>query len=204
MTDSVKLNVFNCWAATYDWLLPSVFYQAVHQRLLEYVRLPKDPHILDLGCGTGKLLNRLATHYSQLTGIGLDFSPEMLNQARQKSVDPERLHYVQGKTDQIPYPENQFDAVFCSISFLHYPDAIAVMQEIYRVLKPGGMFYLVDYAPPKVCGQDTLIIPAGDLRFYSQRTREELGRQVALVTEAHDYLIGPVMLTIYAKPSQTE
>ena len=78
------------------------------------------------------------------------------------------------------------------------------MQEIYRVLKPGGMFYLVDYAPPKVCGQDTLIIPAGDLRFYSQRTREELGRQAALVTETHDYLIGPVMLTIYAKPSQTE
>ncbi|MEM8806358.1 MAG: class I SAM-dependent methyltransferase [Cyanobacteria bacterium P01_G01_bin.38] len=202
MSQSIKLNLFNRWASTYDWLLPSVFYQAIHQRLLEYIWLPETAHILDLGCGTGKLLNRIAKQYPQITGTGLDFSPEMLQQAQQKTTTPDRLSYVQGATDQLPLRDNQFDAVFCTISFLHYPDPAAVLTEIHRVLKPGGLFYLADYTPSKLSGKNTLLIPTGNLCFYSQIARENLGKQAALLTEAHYYLLGPIMLTIFAKPAE--
>ncbi|MEO1400194.1 MAG: class I SAM-dependent methyltransferase [Cyanobacteria bacterium J06635_1] len=201
MSQSFKLNLFNRWAPTYDWLLPSVFYQAVHQRLLECIWLPETAHVLDLGCGTGKLLNRLANQYPQLTGTGLDFSPEMLQKAQQNSVAPDRLTYVHGTTDQIPLPDSQFDAVFCTISFLHYSAPVTVLTEIHRALKPGGLFYLADYTPSKLSGKDTVTTPTGDLRFYNQTAREDLGKQAALLTEAHYYLLGPIVLTIFAKPA---
>lgn len=199
MTDS-KIILFNRWAPTYDWLLPSVFYQAIHQRLLSYVQLPETARVLDIGCGTGKLLNRLARQYPRLSAAGLDFSPEMLRQARQHSLDPERLTYLQGRTERMPLPDHQFDAAFCTISFLHYPDPVAVLREVKRVLKPGGCFYLVDFAPCQSSGQATLVLP-GPIRFYSRAARVDLGRQAGLSGVNHVHLLGPVMLTIFASES---
>jgi ubiquinone/menaquinone biosynthesis C-methylase UbiE len=79
---SNKKLIFDSWASSYDWLFPSVFYQAIHKRLLEYVDLPNPANILDLGCGTGRLLQRLATEFHQFRGTGLDLSSNMVRQAR--------------------------------------------------------------------------------------------------------------------------
>uniref|UniRef100_A0A1D9G4F6 Methyltransferase domain-containing protein n=1 Tax=Moorena producens (strain JHB) TaxID=1454205 RepID=A0A1D9G4F6_MOOP1 len=57
---SIKEKFFDLWAPNYDILFTTVFYQALHKRLLEYVELTNQPNVLDLGCGTGRLLNRLA------------------------------------------------------------------------------------------------------------------------------------------------
>jgi ubiquinone/menaquinone biosynthesis C-methylase UbiE len=197
-----KRTLFNRWAPTYDWLLPSVFYQAIHQRLLEFVQLPANAHVLDIGCGTGKLLNRLTKVHPDLTGIGLDFSQEMLGQARQKSDASSRLTYVQGASDRIPLPNDAFDAVFCTISFLHYPDPLAVLKEIHRVLKGGGCFYLADYTPSKCSAQATTSLPvvAGQIRFYSADARTTLAHEADLEILEHHYLLGPILLTIFQKP----
>ncbi|NEP17208.1 MAG: class I SAM-dependent methyltransferase [Leptolyngbya sp. SIO4C1] len=198
-----KLNLFNRWANTYDWLLPSVFYQAVHQRLLEFVSLPPAAHVLDLGCGTGKLLNRLATEYPQLTGVGFDFAAKMLAQAAQKSADSTRLSYAQGTSSDLPFPDAQFDAVFCTISFLHYPDPAAVLSEVHRVLKPGGSFYLADYAPSLCSGQETVTvaIAAGSVQFYSKIARDRLGETAGLRIDRQVHLLGPILLSIFVKPA---
>lgn len=60
---SQKQQLFDRWAPNYDWIFPSVVYQAIHKRLLEYVKLPNQSNILDLGCGTGRLLDRLAVKF---------------------------------------------------------------------------------------------------------------------------------------------
>lgn len=192
-----KRNLFNRWAPLYDLPFTSVFYQAVHKRLLEFVELPEAAQVLDLGCGTGKLLNRLANRYPQLTGTGLDFSDEMLQQARQQSAAPNRLTYVQGRTDAIPLPDDQFDAAFCTISFLHYANAIAVLHEIHRVLKPGGSFYLADYTLPQWSGQTALHLTRADVHFYSPIGRETLAQETSFQVEGHHYLLGPVLLTVF-------
>ena len=194
-----KEDFFNNWAPGYDWLFPSVFYQAVHQRLLEYVKLPDQANVLDIGCGTGKLLNRFAAQFPDLRGTGLDFSPQMLAQARQSRKHRPRLIFVPGNAESLPFAESQFDAVFNTISFLHYQHPEQFLSEVKRVLRVGGRFYLVDsswkYQKEPI---DISFSPKG-IKFYSPDLREEMGRVVGLNCVGHYFLIGPVLLTIFEK-----
>ncbi|MGH1393016.1 MAG: class I SAM-dependent methyltransferase, partial [Trichormus sp.] len=144
-----KKLIFDLWASSYDSLLPSVFYQAVHKRLLEYVDLSAQANVLDLGCGTGRLLERLATKFPELRGTGLDLSPKMLQVARLSNRHHPRLIFIEGKAEALPFGDGQFDAVFNSISFLHYLEPKQVLQEVARVLTPSGRFYLVDITTTK-------------------------------------------------------
>ncbi|MEO1591776.1 MAG: class I SAM-dependent methyltransferase [Cyanobacteria bacterium J06632_22] len=199
MSSLSKLDIFNRWAPFYDSPFTTVFYQAVHTRLLDTVTLVDAANVLDLGCGTGKLLGRLAQAYPQMTGMGYDFSSEMLAQAQQQKPYPGRICYQQGQTDQLPFSAALFDAAFCTISFLHYPDPVAVLQEIRRVLKPGGEFYLADYTPSQLSGQEMLRVPiwAGDICCYSPAARAVLAEQAGLTVRRHDYLLGPILLTTF-------
>ncbi|NEQ45229.1 MAG: class I SAM-dependent methyltransferase [Leptolyngbya sp. SIOISBB] len=195
-----KRDFFDLWAPIYDALLPSVFYQAVHIRLLEFVTLPLHAHVLDIGCGTGKLLNRVVQHWPMVTGTGLDFSPAMVTQARQRTPYADRLQFVEGNVTDAQFAFQTFDAVFCCISFLHYPEPLAALQAIAPVLKPSGHFYLVDFTPPPWSGQDIAhrgISPAG-VTFYSAAARTTLGAQAGLRCDRHAYLLGPVMMTQFS------
>src|SRR6476619_2897551 len=162
-----KKQLFDRWASSYDWLFPSVFYQAIHQRLLEYVQLGDRAQVLDLGCGTGRLLHRLTKQFPTLQGTGLDLSPEMLRQAQQRHPHHPQLTYVQGNAEQLPFPEAEFDAVFNTLSFLHYPRPEQVLAEVSRVLKPTGRFYLVDLTWQPWSDTQILQISPGDIRLYS-------------------------------------
>ncbi|MBR8828465.1 MAG: class I SAM-dependent methyltransferase [Gomphosphaeria aponina SAG 52.96 = DSM 107014] len=192
-----KQKFFDRWAPNYDLIFTTIFYQAIHKRLLEYVQLPEHPNILDLGCGTGKLLNRLASNFPDLKGTGLDFSAVMLRQARQQNQHRKRLIYVQGNAESLPFAQGQFDAVFNSISFLHYPNPQQVFSEISRVLKPGGYYYLVDYIGREK--QGFLPISPNGIKFYSKEQRSQFGLNVGLESVGHYYLLGPILLSKFLK-----
>ncbi|HIY05582.1 MAG TPA: class I SAM-dependent methyltransferase [Candidatus Evtepia faecigallinarum] len=97
--------------------------------------------LLDVGCGTGWLLNRLArVHPAEYHG--LDVSENMLAVAEEKHI-PGAV-FVQGVADRLPYADNFFDVVTCIQSFHHYPDPDRAMGEALRVLKPGGLYLLSD------------------------------------------------------------
>jgi ubiquinone/menaquinone biosynthesis C-methylase UbiE len=199
---SQKQQLFDRWASTYDWIFPSVFYQAIHKRLLEHVNLPNRANVLDLGCGTGRLLDRLADRFPDLRGTGLDFSPEMLRQARQRNHHHPRLIYVQGNAEALPFADSQFDAVFNTLSFLHYPKPEQVFSEVSRVLNPGGHFYLVDPTFKRQVESEYVDVLTGGIRIYSSEGRDRMGRQVGLSCLNHHYLLGPVLLTIFTKATQ--
>ena len=196
---SIKQTFFDRWAPTYDWLFPSVVYQAIHKRLLEYVNLPTSANVLDLGCGTGKLIHRLAINFPNLQGTGLDLSPEMISQANSRNCYPQRLRFLLGNAEEMPFGEEQFDAVFNTISFLHYPHPQQVFNEVSRVLRPGGYFYLVDSYFKWQDEFQYLSISPGGLNLYSPKAREKLGQEAGLNLQANYYLLGAVLLTIFTK-----
>jgi ubiquinone/menaquinone biosynthesis C-methylase UbiE len=196
---SNKEKFFDLWAPNYDFLFTTVFYQSVHKRLLEYVELPEQLNVLDLGCGTGRLLNRLATQLPTLRGTGLDLSAKMLHQAQQGNRHKERLVYKQGNAESLPFLESQFDAVFNTLSFLHYPNPQQVFQEVNRVLCPSGKFYLVDFTVREWKGANSLPLSPGGIHFYSTQQREQFGLVAPLKCLGHYYLLGSVVLSIFSK-----
>jgi ubiquinone/menaquinone biosynthesis C-methylase UbiE len=203
MTNHVLRNkekFFDLWAPNYDFLLTTVFYQAVHKRLIEYVKLPDQPNILDLGCGTGRLLHRLATQFPTLQGIGLDLSAEMLRQAQQRNLHGVRLSYKQGNAEALPFGDSEFDAVFNTLSFLHYPNPQQVFSEVSRVLRPMGRFYLVDTTVREETVTGYFPFSPGGIRLYSPQRREQFGVAAGLECLGHHYLLGSILLTVFSKP----
>ncbi len=195
-----KERLFDRWAPNYDILLTTVFYQAIHKRLIEHLELPEKARVLDLGCGTGKLLNRLAGQFPGLFGTGVDLSTKMLREARNSKKYRDRLIFVKGNAEALPFFDAQFDAVFNTISFLHYPDPKQVFSEVSRVLVPGGRFYLVDYIEADgIFSLNYFRFFGGGIKFYSPEVREEMGKDAGLECSGHYYLLGPILLTIFTK-----
>ena len=97
--------------------------------------------LLDVGCGTGFLINMLAEQH-KADYVGLDLSTEMIRMAEKKQIPGAR--FINGTADNLPFPDASFDIVTCSQSFHHYPYPEKAMQEAFRVLKPGGIYILSD------------------------------------------------------------
>ena len=192
-----KASFFDRWAPNYDLIFTTIFYQSLHKRLLSYLSLPHPSYVLDLGCGTGRLLNRLAENFPDLQGIGVDLSLQMLKEARETNQHHPRLIFTKGNAENLPCADNQFDAVFNTISFLHYPNPQQVFKEVSRVLKPQGKFYLVDYI--QLYSLDSIPFSPGGINFYSTQQREAFAENVGLKTQGHYYLLGRVVLSIFVK-----
>lgn len=103
---------------------------------------------LDLGSGAGQLAIAMARQAPQLAVIGLDLSDAMAelasSNARQAGVG-DRVTFIKGAADQVPYPDGSFDLVVSTLSLHHWSDPVAVFDEIARVLRPGGRFLIFDF-----------------------------------------------------------
>ena len=97
--------------------------------------------LLDVGCGTGFLIDMLAGQKAARY-CGVDLSGEMIRVAKGKAIPG--AEFIEGSADKLPYPDESFDIVTCSQSFHHYPYPEKAMQEAKRVLKPGGLYILSD------------------------------------------------------------
>jgi ubiquinone/menaquinone biosynthesis C-methylase UbiE len=100
--------------------------------------------VLDVGCGTGYLIRVLAGHYPRAQELaGIDAASNMI-QAANSLTDDERLTFVTGVAEQLPYADASMDLVVSSTSFDHWSDQGAGLAECARVLRPGGHLVLVD------------------------------------------------------------
>ncbi|NET72181.1 MAG: class I SAM-dependent methyltransferase [Sphaerospermopsis sp. SIO1G2] len=191
-----KKQIFDIWSSSYDWTFPSFIYQAIQKRLMSKIEICGNADVLDLGCGTGQLFNKLGNEYPELRGIGLDLSPKMIQIARAKNQHRPRFIYIEGNAEILPFAEGQFDAVFNNISFLHYQNPQQVMKEVKRVLNPGGKFYLVDIIPND-SSLDFINNNLTKIKFYNLKQREQMGINVEFSCLGHDYLLGFVVLTTF-------
>lgn len=116
-------------------------YQAIDP---EKLHLRPDGRLLDVGCGTGRHLLELSRYPGTL--VGLDFAREDLRIMRymRDLTAHDRpiiatMHMVQGDGERLPFPSASFDQVICTETLEHVPDDRAIVCELMRVLKPGGV-----------------------------------------------------------------
>ena len=108
--------------------------------------------ILDLGCGYGRMAEQLLPERTFAGYIGLDSSVAMLRFAQERKTDKTYstpLHWVYGEIDAIPLKDASVDTVIVSAVFLHNHKSVTTrsIQEIYRVLKPGGKLFVFSSFP---------------------------------------------------------
>jgi len=144
---------FEHWAHDYDRsLLQHYLFQPSYLVFMEQIARwrvsnPQPFALLDIGCGTGELASLLARSDWPAHAVGLDYAPNMCAQAAAKiqaaQLD-DRAHFLAGDSEHLPFAPGSFDWVTCSNSFHHYPNQQSVVDEVYRILKPGGRFILID------------------------------------------------------------
>ena len=136
-------ELYRAAARSYDAELNPVL--ALEQRYLTLLLPPMDQlDVLDLGCGTGRWLAELATRSPQSL-IGVDLSPEMLGQARQKTSSAAYL--VLADSGTLPFPRASADLVLCSFLASYVTDLTTFVEQVRRVLRPGGIVFVTDLHP---------------------------------------------------------
>jgi ubiquinone/menaquinone biosynthesis C-methylase UbiE len=102
--------------------------------------------LLDIGCGTGAFLREVKRNYPRLAVTGLDLSGPYLALARRRLADWSRVAWLEAAAEAMPFATATFDIVSCIYLFHELPPRVrrAVVEEIRRVLKPGGTLIFVD------------------------------------------------------------
>lgn len=117
-------------------------------RMADWLQLPKGARLLDVGCGMGR--HALALHDLGYKVTGMDLSEALLGEARNHDAE-ESVHWKHGDMRRLPFEDASFDAtvnLFTSFGyFASEEDNAVVLQQLRRVLRPGGKF-LIDYLNP--------------------------------------------------------
>ncbi len=101
----------------------------------------------DLGCGSGRLVIELARRAAGLHITGVDLSDALLDEARQNAAAAglmSRTSFRTGDAASTPFADGSLDLVVSTLSVHHWSDPVAVLNEVARILKPGGAFMLFD------------------------------------------------------------
>lgn len=127
---------FDAWSYVYD--LPVVqwlTYRPVHDAVLRVLPADEPRTVLDLGCGTGLLSQRIRHELPGIWVVGCDFSLGMLRRAL---AHGHGSAWVQGDAMRLPFHDARFDALVSTEAFHWFPDQAAALAECFRVLVPGG------------------------------------------------------------------
>jgi SAM-dependent methyltransferase len=124
--------------------------------------------VLEIGFGPGVTIQQLATLVGDGSVAGIDRSAVMMTQARRRNaraIQEGRVDLRQGSVERLPFADAEFDRVLAANSFHHWPNPIANLWEVMRVLKPGGR--LVIAQQPVWTARD-----ADDVRFAHDLTEQ--------------------------------
>ena len=147
--------------------------------------------ILDLAAGTGASAASLARSMrggAPAEIVAADFSPGMIAEGERRYGAAAgvhhipSIHFVQADATDLPFADNEFDAVTMSFGLRNVNDPRKALRELYRVTKPGGRLVICEFSHPPSRAFNGLY------RFYNDRVLPTVARAVSSNAEAYEYL----------------
>ena len=154
--------------------------------LIAEIEKEKFQTLLDAGCGTAPLVSLIADKYPECHFYGIDITPKMIEIANDKHI--KNATFVVGDCENLPFEENMFDVIVCSMSIHHYPCTQDFFNSVYRCLKPNGRLILRDVTSASILIWlgNKLVAPIvhlfgyGDVRAYTCKNIKQYCKQAGL------------------------
>lgn len=188
---------FEEWSRTYEqsWMQRLIF-DPVHAAALDAVEATGSvpATLLDIGCGTGRLLRDARARWPATQLIGVDPAEGMITVARELTPGATLL---MGTAETLPLGGGSVDVVLSTLSFHHWRDQATGLREITKVLRPGGRFVLVDVSSPQWLGR-----LFGNPRARDARARRRLFAEAGLRITSQRPVRSPfVLLSVAERPT---
>ena len=148
---------------TYEYLNPHF---DIYGDAIKKLEMKGNESILEVGCGSGQILSKIANKGHSGKIVGLDIHEQIFSESHPN------IQFIVGSADSLPYPDESFDVVMAFFMIYHLPDPLAAVKEWMRVLKKGGR----------------LVVTAATIKNKSRakalkaKTAQSLGKQVHPLT----------------------
>jgi len=161
-------KIFNKKSKNFYKTPEGIFSRTMYSTLIQRLNEKTFESLLDIGCGTGNVLALIQNKFNaQVSGI--DLSEGMIEKS--KEILGRNADLKIGDSENLPWIDDTFDVIICNASFHHYPNPVAVLKEMRRVLKDDGRVIIADpWMPNFIRFFVNLIFPIinnGDVKMYS-------------------------------------
>lgn len=143
---------FTFWSKWYDSrFMRLLYFEKLYEKIISVITggneyLKAGGKFLDVACGTGEIIYRLAKKHPDVNFTGVDFNGEMIRIAQEKTKHSGNIQIINSDAISLPFEDKMFDFVLCSDALHHFSEPELSTKEIGRVTKDGGLFLLVDPA----------------------------------------------------------
>jgi demethylmenaquinone methyltransferase/2-methoxy-6-polyprenyl-1,4-benzoquinol methylase len=185
-------DVFHKVAKRYDLmndLMSAGMHRVWKDAMVAWLNPPRRPgwRVLDVAGGTGDVSFRvIAAGGSGARATVADINTDMLAVGRERAEKRgvgSRTEFVEANAEALSFADKSFDAAVIAFGIRNVPRIELALSEIFRVLKPGGRFFCLEFSPEQMPGLDALY------ELYSFRVIPEIGRLVAGDAEPYRYLV---------------
>ena len=180
-------SMFDSIAVKYDFL-NHFFSMGIdklwRKKVVRIIKSLEPKTVLDIATGTGDLAI-CAARGTNANITGIDISAKMLSIGSEKVSKlslSKRVQLQKGDAEQLAFEDNYFDAAMVAFGVRNFEDLLKGLKEIFRVIKPGGMFVILEFSKPT-------IFPVKNLyNFYFKKIMPFMGRLFSKDNRAYTYL----------------
>ena len=148
---SLVQEVFTDVAKNYD-LMNDLMSFGAHRiwkkELIEFMNIQISDNIVDIGSGTGDLVKLILKKNINNTLYSVDLNNEMLKYAKKKFIK-KKIKFINANAEKLPFKDNFFDKYIISFCLRNITDINRSLQEAHRILKPGGIYYCLEFNNPE-------------------------------------------------------
>jgi len=189
----------------------SSFVEATVRETMQRLHVEPGQKLLDIGCGTGALLEAVSLAFPEVEAVGIDPSVEMLNVARRRLTD--HIQLEAGWAESLPFHDDSFDVVVSCNAFHYWREPATALDEIARVLKPKGRLAITDwcddYLACRICDLYLRAFNRAHFRTYGARECEALiakagFRHIGVERYKINWLWGMMTVTALSEKSRSQ